>query len=247
MRQEVENARLFAVRPSLDANPALPRSLSGLPEPDTLLRELSAGSCDSAAVLGVAEASCRHRFQLLGYEIETGPEIRWRRDYIHHVEGGLAYFRRIPYLNAKKAGDHKIIWELNRHQHLVVLAHAWRLTGRREFLDEIPLQIESWWEQNPFMRGINWASALEVAFRVLSWIEVYHLAGSHLADGFRRRLAAGIFRHGIYLENNLSVYFSRIRTFWGRRWRCMRQAPYFRNFPAPRSGGRLEAISFRPR
>jgi hypothetical protein len=34
------------------------------------------------------------------------------------------YFRRIPFLDTSRAGDHKIIWELNRHQHLVVLAQC---------------------------------------------------------------------------------------------------------------------------
>lgn len=151
---------------------------------------------------------CEHRFPLFAEVLETGPEIRWRRDYTRGVESGTGYFRTIPYLDSVRAGDHKLIWELNRHQHLIVLAQAFRLTGHREFLDEIPRQLESWWKQNPWLRGINWASALEVAFRALSWIWVEHLVGAFLEEGVRRRLLNELYRHGVYLEYNLSIYFA---------------------------------------
>src|SRR5438093_7219010 len=114
---------------------------------------------------------------MLGVEIETGPTIEWRRDYINKVDSGTGYFRLIPYLDFARVGDHKMIWELNRHQHLTLLAQAFLLTGAKEFFAEIKNQWESWIASNPYQRGINWASALEVAFRALSWSWVYHLAG----------------------------------------------------------------------
>ena len=43
-----------------------------------------------------------------------------------------------------RVGDHKVIWELNRHQHLVVLAQAWRLTNDARYKDELFAQLESW-------------------------------------------------------------------------------------------------------
>ena len=69
------------------------------------------------------------------------------------IETGTLYFRRIPYLDAAGAGDHKIVWEINRHQHLVLLAQAHLFSGRDEFLREIVRQLESWLVQNPFQRG----------------------------------------------------------------------------------------------
>jgi len=62
--------------------------------------------------------------------------------------------------------------------------------------------------QNPFVRGINWTSALEVAFRALSWCAVWQLAGSEMPAGLRRRFLTLLYQHGRYLELNLSVYFS---------------------------------------
>jgi hypothetical protein len=159
-------------------------------------------------VPGLAEEIRSHRFPVFGLTIDTGPEIQWRRDYTRGIETGLAYFRRVPYLNTARAGDHKIIWELNRHQHLVVLAQAYLLTGDGRNLDEIWAQLESWMAGNPFHRGINWASALEVAFRALSWIWIEHYVGREMPATFRARWLHMLYLHGCHLANNLSFYYS---------------------------------------
>jgi hypothetical protein len=143
-----------------------------------------------------------HRFPLLGVIIDTGPVIDWRRDYLHGISTGLDYFRRVPYLDFARAGDHKVVWELNRHQHLPVL------TGRREYLDEAFRQLDSWMRENPFQLGINWCSALEVAFRALSWARFWQLAGAEMPPDLRERFLTALYRHGCHLELNLSIYFS---------------------------------------
>src|SRR5262249_15564773 len=69
-------------------------------------------------------------------------------------------------------------------------------------------QIDSWLEANPYLRGINWASALEVAFRALSWGWFWQLASDEMPETARKRFLNSLYQHGRYLENNLSVYFS---------------------------------------
>ena len=69
-------------------------------------------------------------------------------------------------------------------------------------------QLEHWWAENQFQRGINWTSALEVGFRTLSWIWIWHLLGSKMPPAFRQRFLAELYRHGLHLEYNLSIYFS---------------------------------------
>lgn len=140
--------------------------------------------------------------------MDTGSQVQWRRDYVGVKETGLQYFRRIPYLDAAACGDHKLIWELNRHQHLILLAQAYLFTEDQGLLDELILQLESWFVQNPFQSGINWASTLEVAFRALSWMWVYRLVGGRMQPPFAARLLEHIYQHGRHIENNLSVYFS---------------------------------------
>jgi hypothetical protein len=181
--------------------------LPGLPDPDQIRRQLE-GTAFQAEVERTGAKVLRHVFPILGMEIETGREIQWRHDYLNHRSSGRSYFRLIPYLDFARVGDHKVIWELNRHQHLVLLAQALVLSGNQEYFHEILRQWESWVLDNPYQCGINWASALEVAFRALSWIWVYHLAGHRMESGFRRRFLNELYRHGCHLERNLSYYFS---------------------------------------
>jgi hypothetical protein len=162
----------------------------------------------AAEIVRLADEILRHRFPIFGGIIETGPEIRWRRDYVHQTETGTPYFRRIPYLDFARAGDHKYIWELNRHQHLVLLAQAYSLTGRAEYLREAQTQVSHWLAENPPLRGINWTSALEIAFRAFSWVWLDALAGNSLPQDFRQGFCNALYLHGCFLERNLSVYFS---------------------------------------
>ncbi|HEX3683622.1 MAG TPA: alginate lyase family protein [Bryobacteraceae bacterium] len=205
LRQEIRNIRLLAFPPKLLREAAWP--LPGLPSATAVANQLRATEFASQ-VLNTADRIVAHRFPLLGFHIETGPTIEWRRDYVNRQSTDIKYFRRVPYLDAARAGDHKNIWELNRHQHLVLLAQALLFSDSSVYLDEIVAQLNSWWEQNPFQRGINWASALEVAFRAFSWLWVYHLAGNHMTSGFRIRFLESLYQHGWHLESNLSFYFS---------------------------------------
>jgi hypothetical protein len=198
-RQELINVILTALPPApafdCDAAPRLP--LPDLADVQSVQQ-----------IVDLAEQIQRHQFPVFATVVDAGPDIRWRRDYLRGIETGLAYFRRIPYLDTPRAGDHKAIWELNRHQHLIVLAQAYLLTGDIRNLNEIEAQIESWIAGNPFHRGTNWASALEVAFRALSWIWVYHLVGHEMPPEFRGRWLHMLYLHGCHLANNLSFYFS---------------------------------------
>jgi len=207
LRQETANLWLLWRQPTMP-DAAMLRFEIPLPDPNVVAAKLR-GSSYAADVERLAQDVLLHRFHLLGlHPLDAGGSIPWRRDLRHEIETGTQYFRRIPYLDFQRAGDHKIIWELNRHQHLVLLAQAFLFSGRKEFLDEIPRQLQSWMDANPFQRGLNWASALEVAFRSLSWIWVFHLVGRHFDQRFRERWLNSLYQHGLHLEYNLSVYFS---------------------------------------
>ena len=212
--------------------------LPGLPAPGPVADALR-GTAFAAELERLAGRVMEHRFPLLGVEIDAGPEIHWRRDYLHSRESDPAYFRLLPYLDFSRVGDHKVIWELNRHQHLVLLAQAFVITGREEFLEEIERQWRSWIEANPFQRGINWASALEVAFRALSWIWIYHLVGGKMEAGWRSRFLTELYRHGLHLEHNLSVYFSPNTHLLGEAVALHALGVLFPSFPRARRWERM--------
>ncbi|HEY1497123.1 MAG TPA: alginate lyase family protein [Candidatus Solibacter sp.] len=197
---------MFLSPPTLGST-APPEHSPLLPDPIEVAAALR-GTAFAGEVVRIAGEIMAHRFPILGIVVETGPEIDWRHDYLHGISTGTPYFRRSPYLDFSRAGDHKIVWELNRHQHLPLLAQAWLLTGKREYLDEAFAQLDGWLAANPFLRGINWASALEVAFRALSWIWLWRMAGDEMPGPLRARFLTELYRQGRFLELNLSVYFS---------------------------------------
>jgi hypothetical protein len=147
--------------------------------------------------LDEAEKILRHRFDLLGYkDLDFGSPIDWHFDPVHQKRAPRIPWPQIPFLDFERIGDHKIIWELNRHQHLVTLAQA-------GFRDEIVAQWTHWQSENPYPIGINWSSTLEVAFRALSWLWVRHAIGDWRPD-----LMSALHVHGWHIERYLSTYFS---------------------------------------
>lgn len=184
-----------------------PSRLAILPAPEEVAVRL-ATTAFAAQVAELAAGIRSNRIPLFDRISEAGPAIDWRRDYENAITTGTDYFRRIPYLDRDRAGDHKNVWELNRHQHLILLAQDALLHDRAESLKVIENHLSGWRAANPYLRGINWTSALEVAFRALSWLWVWHLASDRLSEAARRELLLGLEEHGRYLERNLSVYFS---------------------------------------
>jgi hypothetical protein len=158
-----------------------------------------------------AERICRHHFDLLGYEdIDYGREIDWHLDAVHGKRAPGRPWFKVPYLDFHQVGDSKITWELNRHQHLVTLAKAYRLTGREEYARELFEQWYDWDRDNPYGMGINWASSLEVAFRSLSWLWVRSLLDgcSIVPEGFPADVVRALVLSGRHIEKFLSTYFS---------------------------------------
>ncbi len=169
---------------------------------------------ESAAILQEADNICEHRFHVLGYHdlsftLAPRLDIDWHLDPVHGKRAPLEPWFKIPFLDFAIVGDHKVTWELNRHQHLVALAKAWLLRGDEKYTRELIAQWHQWMEANPYPLGINWGSTLEVAFRSLSWIWVDQLlAGSPTCEAFRAELKPALAFHGRYIERFLSTYFS---------------------------------------
>jgi Heparinase II/III-like protein/Heparinase II/III N-terminus len=158
-----------------------------------------------------AERIRAHRFDLLGYrDLDYGPDIDWHLDIVHGKRAPQRPWFKIRYLDFEEAGDCKITWELSRHQHLVTLAKAYRLTGQESFLRELVEQWYHWQRNNEYPIGINWASSLEVAFRSLSWLWLLHLLQDptvHL-ERFFSDLRQSLCLNARHIERYMSTYFS---------------------------------------
>lgn len=157
-----------------------------------------------------AEQICEHHFDLLGYKgLNYGAEIDWHCDCVHGIRAPRRPWYLVKYLEFSEVGDSKVIWELNRHQHLVTLAKAFRLTNSPKYAEELFRQWHHWHAENPYPIGVNWASSLEVAFRSISWLWVYFLlADSPVPSGFRADWLRSLAVSGQHIERYLSTYFS---------------------------------------
>ena len=143
---------------------------------------------------------------LLGYRELTMSD--WHSDPVHHRRAPLVCWAEVPYLDPS-IGDHKIIWELNRHQYWLQLGRAYWLTGDSRYARSIVDQLESWLETNPPLTGINWASMLEIGLRTISWTMTIHFVAGNGDISFPlARCLVALDRQLTHLEEHLSYYFS---------------------------------------
>ena len=189
-----------------------PRLFGGAHEPARTAAEFAARWPDRVdGILAAADRVLAGSFDLLGYRgISFGDPIDWHLDPVHGRRAPMIHWSRIPYLAADQVGDHKIIWELNRHQHLLLLARAYLLSGAERYAAAVADHLTSWMDANPPKLGINWASSLEVAYRAIAWLWTLALldGSPSLTPALRLRMTKLLYVHGRHLERFLSTYFS---------------------------------------
>jgi len=130
-------------------------------------------------------------------DCHLGETIDWNRDHECGKKAPLGFAGSIDYRDYRVTGDAKIVWEPNRHHHLVVLARAYALTRERRYADGVVEQLVSWFEQCPFGYGMNWRSPLELAIRLINWVWAVDLIAESeaMTPEFRQRLLSSVYLH----------------------------------------------------
>jgi hypothetical protein len=167
------------------------------------------GACDD--VKRGAEQACNRRFDLLGYrDLSFGDPVDWHLDAVSGRRAPLVHWSSLDLLDSTARGDSKVIWELNRHQWLVSLACAYRVSGDERYADVVVVYIRDWMIANPPGIGINWASSIEAAFRLIAWcwVAVLLLGSKAFSEAVFAALLTSIRRHALHIERYLSEYFS---------------------------------------
>jgi hypothetical protein len=159
------------------------------------------------------------RFDLLGYRDLTfegagdRAPIDWQFDPVHRRRAPQGHWSRVPFLEPS-SGDHKVVWELNRHQSWLSLGRAYWLSGDERYRDTFIAYFESWMQANPPCSGVNWASMLELSLRSVSWLWALHFFAVDTPARHSERspwtvdLLLGLDRQLTLVEQNLSRYFS---------------------------------------
>ncbi len=211
-----QQARALAERSGFLPNIVLPRGMSLTPLTPWSSVDASAirailPAAEQTALTARADRIVSGRFDVLGLRgLSYGTPVHWQRDALSGREAGAAHWSRVRYLDAGLVGDHKVTWELNRHQWLISLGQAWVLTGDGRYSLTAARLLREWLDANPPKCGINWVSALELAFRVQSWIHGLRLFAD--APEFERPLREALVESAAlqidHVARNLSTWFS---------------------------------------
>jgi hypothetical protein len=151
------------------------------------------------------------RHDLLGYRgVALGNPPDWHADAVHNRRAPLVHWAAVPYLDPA-IGDHKIIWETNRHQYFMTLGSAYWLTSDPRYKQAFVAHLRDWLRTNPPLRGMNWSSMLELAFRAMSWtwaVEFFADAAETDESPWLVDLLVSLDRQLTHIAHNLSSYFS---------------------------------------
>jgi hypothetical protein len=196
-RQSLVTGRNLSL-PEIDSSVLLPdpgAAIHGAPANcDDIFKDLHAGQFDLLGLTGLS----------------FGAAIDWHLDPVSAKRSPLIGWKRLDNLDPTQTGDRKIVWELNRHQHLLQLAQCFRSTRDPKYALLVREHIRSWIAANPVDTGINWASSLELAFRSISW--VWALALTREWAGWTepdlKSLVRSIHDQASHIERHLSYYSS---------------------------------------
>lgn len=138
------------------------------------------------------------------WRTDLAPAPDWFRDVHAGRRAPAAEFG--PGIDLRKLArrcDVKHLWELSRHQHVTVLAAAYRFTGDTRYAERVGAQLRSWWSANPPLCGVNWSSGIELGIRLIAWTWIRRLLAdwSETADLFEqnREFQHQLFAHQDYL------------------------------------------------
>jgi hypothetical protein len=158
-------------------------------------------------IVADADRSLRHEFDLLGSgPVSLGNDIPWLTDFKTGRTWPRQYCRRIEYNELDRPTDVKVPWELSRCQHFARLGQAYWLTGDERYAAEFVAEVRAWVDANPYAWTVNWACAMDVALRAVSWIWGFYFfsdADACRSREFRELLLQSLYLHGQFVATNL--------------------------------------------
>jgi hypothetical protein len=163
-----------AVLPPLpsDGSPVTRRFTAVLP-PDA---SSAIPSAASEALIAAADQIMSGEWEMLGV-VRTDMKDP---DWFHDPSTGRrsdpeACAFRLNHRDEGLVGNIKQVWEVNRLQHLTLLAAAWYLTRDDAYAERVDAQLRAWWAANPFLSGVNWTSGIELGVRLVNWAWIRRL------------------------------------------------------------------------
>lgn len=137
----------------------------------------------------------RNEFYTLGTSIPLLGDFKYEDYKLDWFQGfggeGTSPWPMIPssklnYRERNDIGDARMNWELNKHFQFAMLAKDYYASEDSAYLNELLELFEDWNDKNPFLWGISWVSAIEIAERCMNWCYMYAFLESALHKEFRK-------------------------------------------------------------
>ena len=199
---------LTALRKRMHETPRLTPAFTQRAEIVRLMRERF--PVETPRLIAQADDVCAGRFTIFEqtFAFDTIPD--WHCEPRSGKRTPLLHWSQLDYLNPDVAGDKKFTWELSRHQCFITLGQAYWLTRDEKYAARFVELVTDWITKNPPKQGINWASSLELAFRVIAWVWALHYFADapSVTNEFLKRMLKSLIQQTQHVETYLSHYFS---------------------------------------
>lgn len=182
-------------------------------------------------ILAQAQKYAENNFEILASKIKypTCAAIEWQKDIKIKKDTDVAYAtgnelckeKNLKFYSDIKVNsqdldnfkdyqfDIKVPWELSRFNHIFILGKAYHETLNPIFAKAFKNQIECWIDENPFLLGVNWVCAMEVAIRSINWIYGFYFfhKSPQIDNRFWKKFICSIYNHSEYLKYNSEKSF----------------------------------------
>lgn len=119
-------------------------------------------------LFNIPSSGFNNKFTVFGSNVDINESIDFHLDITSGKRFPLTFSKSID-IRTDRFGSAKMVWEVNRLQFLLPLVASYRKTGNQEELDLFVSIMTAWQQQNPYLKGINWYSNIEVNLRLINW------------------------------------------------------------------------------
>lgn len=154
-------------------------------------------------------------FKFFNYAIDISRPIDFHLDVAVGRSFPMSFSKTID-TRTNVHGSAKIVWEINRLQFLIPLLVEYRQTSNVALLEQFISIMQSWAQQNPYQKGVNWYSNIEVNIRLINWYwcwllledDQYWQEEKKHKDFINNTWLPLIYQHCYYSYHNPSFYSS---------------------------------------
>lgn len=147
-------------------------------------------------------------YYIFGKEILLD-RIEWQKDY---HSGHVYPLLKIDKLHIEnwfnKGIDVKFPWELSRFYFAVNLAQKYLITQDQAYYKYFRALVINWKSQNPFLKGVNWLSTMEVAVRSINLITACNFFYEPIENDaeFNKEISSSFSQHAEFISSFIEVY-----------------------------------------